>query len=495
MRNLFFFTVALFLSVGGCSFIEIVKVDKDKVNKDKVNSSVSVDARDKEDKDGKRRIEKGGRIREAIRSKGTVSIVEDTEDTFKSAPLSIEPAVIELPDGYLRADKVAMQVKPHLLEFVRRYPESLFYERVLEYVFSFVRNEISQRLLYSKIQGFISPDQEPLIQRAVDKAVEEMIAREAGGSRILFENRLQKSGLSIAELRQRLRRQLLVQRYLRERFWDKIILSREELFNYYLENKEEFSSPERVYVKLIEIDPKRLLSEAADRDKANNSKKDCDKRCDSSSGIDSEKDGNTTGDNSSGDINSNGCKGSDNNSSSRGKTDQDDNEADNTSDGSKENASEGVLLRELAEALADRIIAQLKEGGDFASLAKRYSSSPTAALGGDIGWISPGSYRIKELEEKAFQLKKGSIDKLWVGDKLYIIYVVDRKAAYIVPFSKAQEQIYSKLKERRYNEMVSEYINDLLSQSNIGSIGSFVRSVLANLPSYAQLKKEAGLVK
>jgi len=39
-------------------------------------------------------------------------------------------------------------------------------------------------------------------------------------------------------------------------------------------------------------------------------------------------------------------------------------------------------------ALADDLIAQLQGGADFAALARRRSASPTAARGGDVGWIA-----------------------------------------------------------------------------------------------------------
>jgi parvulin-like peptidyl-prolyl isomerase len=42
------------------------------------------------------------------------------------------------------------------------------------------------------------------------------------------------------------------------------------------------------------------------------------------------------------------------------------------------------------DTLAVRLIQQeLALGTDFASLATRFSSGPTAAAGGDIGWVAP----------------------------------------------------------------------------------------------------------
>lgn len=40
-----------------------------------------------------------------------------------------------------------------------------------------------------------------------------------------------------------------------------------------------------------------------------------------------------------------------------------------------------------ARAAIERIMAELRRGGDFAALARRYSRAPSAANGGDVGWV------------------------------------------------------------------------------------------------------------
>ncbi len=40
---------------------------------------------------------------------------------------------------------------------------------------------------------------------------------------------------------------------------------------------------------------------------------------------------------------------------------------------------------------ADRVIEQIKRGGSFPALARQLSQAPTASVGGDMGWVDPGS--------------------------------------------------------------------------------------------------------
>ncbi|NKD54903.1 MULTISPECIES: peptidylprolyl isomerase [unclassified Haematospirillum] len=42
-------------------------------------------------------------------------------------------------------------------------------------------------------------------------------------------------------------------------------------------------------------------------------------------------------------------------------------------------------------ALADRLVDQIRQGAPFASLARQFSASVTAAVGGDLGWITTGA--------------------------------------------------------------------------------------------------------
>ena len=88
-------------------------------------------------------------------------------------------------------------------------------------------------------------------------------------------------------------------------------------------------------------------------------------------------------------------------------------------------AGESVLLSKLSvkistsekvrQAAFDKIkLIQQKidNGEDFAELAKKYSESPDAAEGGDLGFISKGSLGEIAFEEKAFSLLPGQVSEM-----------------------------------------------------------------------------------
>lgn len=62
----------------------------------------------------------------------------------------------------------------------------------------------------------------------------------------------------------------------------------------------------------------------------------------------------------------------------------------------------------VAKSKADDVLNQLKNGGDFAELAKKYSEDTSASSGGDLGFIAKGQ-TVKEFEDAAFALEVGQV--------------------------------------------------------------------------------------
>lgn len=77
----------------------------------------------------------------------------------------------------------------------------------------------------------------------------------------------------------------------------------------------------------------------------------------------------------------------------------------------KFNVGPRVKLRHIlvsTEPEAKAILAQLKKGADFSTLAKEKSKCPSAPKGGDLGWATKGMM-VPEFENVAFALKKGEM--------------------------------------------------------------------------------------
>jgi len=77
---------------------------------------------------------------------------------------------------------------------------------------------------------------------------------------------------------------------------------------------------------------------------------------------------------------------------------------------------------------AQQLITQMQQGAPFAAVARQFSASPTAAAGGDAGWITPGEMP-PEVDAALEQLRPGQLSQpIPVKDGVYIIYLRDKRS-------------------------------------------------------------------
>jgi hypothetical protein len=135
---------------------------------------------------------------------------------------------------------------------------------------------------------------------------------------------------------------------------------------------------------------------------------------------------------------------------------------------------------------------RLKAGEDFSVVAKEVSTAASGKLGGTVGWISQGSYRLKALEEKAFSMKANAISEpIEIDSKLYILKVSEINEGKAIDFSTAQEQVKSKLEQELYRKLVIEHLSELWRKSQIDPVDEFMDAVYSRLPDYETIRNKA----
>ncbi|MFQ5621463.1 MAG: peptidylprolyl isomerase, partial [Candidatus Nanoarchaeia archaeon] len=93
------------------------------------------------------------------------------------------------------------------------------------------------------------------------------------------------------------------------------------------------------------------------------------------------------------------------------------------------------------EEEANGLLQKLREGADFAELAKNFSTGPSGPNGGDLGFFSRGKM-VKPFEDAAFPLTKGEISKpVETQFGWHVIKVTDKKAAGTTSYEQVQSQI------------------------------------------------------
>ncbi len=122
-----------------------------------------------------------------------------------------------------------------------------------------------------------------------------------------------------------------------------------------------------------------------------------------------------------------------------------------------------------AEALKkiEKIQKELKEGGDFAELAKKYSDCPSNAKGGDLGYFGRRQM-VKPFEDAAFSLKPGEISNITETDFGYhLIKAGDRTPGMITDYKNVKDKLVQYLKQIKTGEEVKKYIEKLKEQAKI----------------------------
>lgn len=126
-----------------------------------------------------------------------------------------------------------------------------------------------------------------------------------------------------------------------------------------------------------------------------------------------------------------------------------------------------VILVE-TEQEANDIIKQLKEGADFAELAKSKSlDTATKDQGGDTDFFARGQ-KEEAVEEAAFKLAKDEISGAVKTSAGYqVIKVTDRKEAHTATLEEKKEEIRSGLISQQVSSMSGTWLQDLRGKSQI----------------------------
>lgn len=118
------------------------------------------------------------------------------------------------------------------------------------------------------------------------------------------------------------------------------------------------------------------------------------------------------------------------------------------------------------EKTAKEVANKLKNGGDFAALAKEYSKDPSSAQGGDLGFFGSGKM-VPEFEKAAYALKVGEIsDPVKSQFGWHIIKLTDKKD--LKPFADMKDEIKKTLVQGKVDQTQAQAkIQKLIDDANI----------------------------
>jgi peptidyl-prolyl cis-trans isomerase C len=116
------------------------------------------------------------------------------------------------------------------------------------------------------------------------------------------------------------------------------------------------------------------------------------------------------------------------------------------------------------KAAADAITKQLKEGADFAKLAKQKSKDPSGKSGGDLGWFSPGSM-VKPFADAVVALEPGQTTDQPVQSQFgwHVIKLEESRATAAPPYEDVKDRVRVFVQRKK----LQTYIDDLRKNAKV----------------------------
>ncbi len=123
------------------------------------------------------------------------------------------------------------------------------------------------------------------------------------------------------------------------------------------------------------------------------------------------------------------------------------------------------------EAEANELVAKVKGGADFQTLARDKSLAASGkAAGGDYGFVSRGMLP-PEIDEVAFSMKAGEIKTIAGPRGWHILQVVEKRAAQTASFDEVKDDLREMLLAEKLKEASAPFLLELRRKADIKTPG------------------------
>jgi len=129
------------------------------------------------------------------------------------------------------------------------------------------------------------------------------------------------------------------------------------------------------------------------------------------------------------------------------------------------------------DATVGRVLARIKAGDAFESLAKQYSTAPNKGSGGDLGWISFKSPLTEgrtqglplPLAYAITQVQPGTVSAapVGVGDSRYLVFVETARPTQVPSFEQARVQLRQELEQSEWQKAAAAVMAGLAKDAKI----------------------------
>jgi hypothetical protein len=348
---------------------------------------------------------------------------------------SVETPILVINDEVITIEEVLDPMRKELEELAQEVSLRQYRETINDRARRRVVLLIDEILVYGEATKEISDEMEPAIVKAIDDTERNRINQEFDGRASRYQAYIDAHGLKRKEIRRRIRRRLVVEQYLRDKFLPLVQRpNRGELQRYYAKHPDEFTEPLRVEMFLIDVPYARFLKGATDKESEQL--------------------------------------------------------------WSKIRGPRRIEARRAAAQHMEQARQELASGIPFDAVAKSYSFGPNKSKGGEWGPVSPDGLtgRWAKAADVLTALKPGQIsDVLRTEEGLLLVKAGKRFEKRIIPFTEAQPIIEDKLVRDYQNRLETRLILKLRGKAtlpNAEALSSFFLAIQKAAPKHPDDKPD-----
>lgn len=116
---------------------------------------------------------------------------------------------------------------------------------------------------------------------------------------------------------------------------------------------------------------------------------------------------------------------------------------------------------------ARRLLQDIRQGADFAEVARMHSESGSRSAGGDLGFFSEGELT-EALAQAAFALEPGEVSEIIRLDTaFYIIRVEEKTEAEVKPLEEVRNEVGDAIFEEKMSEQMERFVRRLRERAKI----------------------------
>lgn len=191
------------------------------------------------------------------KGQATASASGDSSDRQRLPPApagSVLPTVLTLNRDTITIDDILEPIRPQLEKASQTMGQEEYYTALVQIVRRQLIEDVSERLVWQEAEREVNKEENrKQLDSIVDRVEQDRINRDFGGRESRYEKHLAESKKSREDVRQRIRRQIVVEQYLRDRLIPRIAVRKKDLQRYYESNINEFSDIGRLELFMIDV--------------------------------------------------------------------------------------------------------------------------------------------------------------------------------------------------------------------------------------------------